>query len=181
MDVKGIVVSVEFDVLIAKKDGGNYPGSRLSYRDENGKLVEQAFHNNALKFNPTLKEQLKKVSVGDSIIINKEKKGEFWNVISVTKAEGSTSKVTPNAPVASPKSTYETADERAKKQVYIVRQSSIANAVAYFAEVNGGRGSAKATVADVIKVAREFEAYVFGEEFDDGSIDAIKDDANEVF
>jgi hypothetical protein len=61
------------------------------------------------------------------------------------------------AGVAAPfKSTYETPEERARKQVYIVRQSSIANAIAYYKDNNAG------TVANILALSKEFEAYVFG-------------------
>jgi hypothetical protein len=52
---------------------------------------------------------------------------------------------------------YETPEERAQRQIYIVRQSSIANAVSALAV-----GSKSPLAADsVIKLAKEFEGYVF--------------------
>lgn len=51
---------------------------------------------------------------------------------------------------------FETKEERAKKQVYIVRQSSIANAVAMLTA--GAKSAPK--VDDVLAVARELESYV---------------------
>lgn len=56
------------------------------------------------------------------------------------------------------KSTYETAEERARKQVLIVRQSSLSSAVAYYANDNG------AEPEEIIDTAKIFEAYVFGDE-----------------
>lgn len=53
--------------------------------------------------------------------------------------------------------TYETPEERAKKQVYIVRQSSISAAVAALSV--GSKSSPKAS--EVIGYAKELEAYVF--------------------
>lgn len=55
-------------------------------------------------------------------------------------------------------STYETPEERAKKQVYIIRQSSLSNAIDTLAV-----GSKSALKADeVIDLARKYESYVFG-------------------
>lgn len=54
---------------------------------------------------------------------------------------------------------WETADERAKKQIYIVRQSSVSNAI----ELLSVGQKAPPAVEDVIKVAKEFEEYVFGD------------------
>lgn len=61
----------------------------------------------------------------------------------------------PAASVA--RSTYETPEERAKKQVYIVRQSSIASAVT--ALTSGAKAPPKAE--DILALARVFESYVF--------------------
>jgi len=57
-----------------------------------------------------------------------------------------------------PRSTYETPEERAQRQVLIVRQSSLSSAVASLSI--GSKSAPKP--AEVIAVAKEFEAYVFG-------------------
>lgn len=62
------------------------------------------------------------------------------------------------APAARSGSTYETPEERAKKQVYIVRQSSISAAIGTLAI--GGKPTPDAKV--VIDLAKKYEAYVFG-------------------
>lgn len=59
---------------------------------------------------------------------------------------------------ASPKSTYETPEERAKKQIYIVRQSSISNAVDLLSVGQKSPPDVKA----VLEAAKQFEDYVFG-------------------
>jgi hypothetical protein len=61
----------------------------------------------------------------------------------------------PSTPV---RSTYETPEERAKKQIYIVRQSSISSAASLL--LAGAKSPPK--VADVIDVAKQLEDYVFG-------------------
>jgi hypothetical protein len=58
----------------------------------------------------------------------------------------------------SPKSTYETPEERAAKQIYIVRQSSISAAI----NLLGTNTKAPLTVGDVLKTAEELETFVFG-------------------
>lgn len=55
------------------------------------------------------------------------------------------------------KSTYETAEERAQRQVLIVRQSSLSSAVATLAV-----GSKAVKPEDVVAVAKQYEDYVFG-------------------
>jgi len=58
---------------------------------------------------------------------------------------------------ASPKSTYETADERAARQIMIVRQSSISNAIALLKTEKH-----TPTTEDILVVAKQFEDFVFG-------------------
>lgn len=60
------------------------------------------------------------------------------------------------------RSTYETPEERAKKQIYIVRQSSISAAIATLSV-----GSKSVKPDEVVSLARQYEAYVFGTGFDD--------------
>lgn len=57
-----------------------------------------------------------------------------------------------------PRSNFETPEERAKKQIYIVRQSSIGSAIELLSV--GAKASPK--VEDVLNVAKQLEDYVFG-------------------
>lgn len=99
--------------------------------------------------------------------------GSQWEVTVVKNAQGYndwTSVVAASAaPVASPqtgaqartqpgqtRSTYETPEERAQRQVLIVRQSSLSAAVATLAV-----GSKAVKPDDVIAVAKQYENYVF--------------------
>lgn len=101
---------------------------------------------------------LKSAKIGDTffVVTNKNDKG-YWQWDQVSREA-----MQPKANV-SPRSTYETPEERAQKQIYIVRQSSLTNAIALL--------GSKAKVDHVISVARQFEQYVFGlderESFDD--------------
>jgi hypothetical protein len=54
------------------------------------------------------------------------------------------------------RSTYETPEERAQRQVYIIRQSSISSAIATLAV-----GSKAVKPEDVLSVAKQYENYVF--------------------
>ena len=85
---------------------------------------------------------------------------------------------TTNTSVTSAKSGWETPEERAKKQVYIIRQSSLSTAVAALTAA----GKTVPPVTDVIKYARELESYVFGQDTDSvvgqdvGSIEELDED-----
>ena len=99
--------------------------------------------------NPKVFAVLDDASVGDKFDVTITKNGKYdnWSAIGPV---GSFKQATPTTKVIG--SNYETAEERAIKQRYIVRQSSIANAVAL---------SPKATVGDIIAIAKQFEEYVF--------------------
>lgn len=74
-----------------------------------------------------------------------------------------------------PKSNYETPEERAKKQVYIVRQSSISSAISALAIGS----KAKLDIKEVIDYAKQIEEFVFGnsnnQDVDTLSTDGFKD------
>jgi hypothetical protein len=59
------------------------------------------------------------------------------------------------------KSTYETAEERKVKQLYIIRQSSISNAIDYF-KLNPGAETV--AVSEVLDIAQEFVDFVYNTE-----------------
>lgn len=165
MEINGTVVSVEFDQTIPKVNGGSYQGTRLMYRDEGGQLKEQNFTTQTLKYNAQIKAALSNLSAGEKFVMVKEKEKDFWNVKSIQKANevvvGGPQMATGGAtkPTTSPKSTYETPEERARRQVLIVRQSSISSAVEF---VNGLTKTAEHTPEKVVEVARIFESFVMG-------------------
>ena len=65
--------------------------------------------------------------------------------------------ITSSKAAVSPKSTYETPEERAQRQILIVRQSSLSAACSTLAV-----GAKAVKPADVIAVAKQYEDYVFG-------------------
>ena len=78
------------------------------------------------------------------------------------------------APAA--RSSYETPEERALRQVLIVRQSNISSAVALLSV--GGKSALK--VEDVLVVAKQLEQYVFGTEPDTSGFDTMTSDDVDV-
>ena len=174
------IVAIDHDQVIAKNGGGSYKGTRITYRESDGSLKEKCIHSNALKYNPTLKNQLNEVKSGDDVTLVLEKEGDFWNLKEVTKGVPQ-SAVASNgngggakngsAANASPRSTYETPEERAKRQVLIVRQSSVSSAIAYAATQKS-----QMKIEDVLKIAEQINAFVFDTEFDDGSIESLPSD-----
>jgi hypothetical protein len=111
--------------------------------------------------NPDVFTALSKAVDGDTFEVETVKDGQYIQWTKVTKSDGSTPASGPAAAATSGtpyKSTYETADERAKRQVYIVRQSSVSNAIAALSV----GAKAKLDTEEVLGLARQIEAYVFG-------------------
>ena len=102
---------------------------------------------------------LTKASPGEVYEIKTVKDGKFWNWESATlvgpgaaPAEGSK---------AVSRGNWETAEERAMRQVWIIRQSSIASACNLFSKVEAV-GNSQSVIDLVLEAAKRFEAYVHG-------------------
>jgi hypothetical protein len=91
-------------------------------------------------------------SPGDHVEIEMVKDGEYWNWVGLTPVAKDEAKKTSYQE----KSRYETPEERALRQVYIVRQSSLTSAMKFY-ELRG----TKFTFEDTIALADEFVNYVF--------------------
>jgi hypothetical protein len=105
--------------------------------------------------NPKVFSVLDDASVGDKFDVTITKNGKYdnWSAIGPV---GSFKQATPTTKVIG--SNYETAEERAIKQRYIVRQSSLANAISYY---NASLDKPTLHVKDIIDIAKQFEEYVF--------------------
>lgn len=101
---------------------------------------------------------------GNHYMVTTEKIGEYWQWTAVERVSNDarvpSSDAVPAKSVgnASPKSTYETPEERAKRQVLIVRQSSLANAIDTLS-INPGKD--KLLIDDVLELAQQYVDFVF--------------------
>ena len=134
--------------------------------------------------NPDVHANLQKATMGQVFEVTTVKEGEYWqwsNVQEVAKegnmepqtsaaSSGYASKGTP-----SPKSTYETPEERAARQRLIVRQSCLSNAVETLKVDKKGVDPTEA-----LKLAERYVGWVFGEEakvdVPDVGFDSMEDD-----
>lgn len=161
--IGGKILSINLSTQVKKKTGGTYPGWQIVY-DNDGDVQTLAKHENTLKYAPSLSAVLKSLSAGDNFTAEMEKKGDFWEILSIAKAgeipvevakpdtkERTVAAETPKKEYKTDKQ-WETAEERAQKQTYIIRQSVLAQAVALMAG-NGG-------VNDILSVAEKFEDWV---------------------
>ena len=98
--------------------------------------------------------------VYDITVVKNDKGYNDWTSATMAQPGAASAPVASVAgkPNTTPKSTYETPEERAQRQILIVRQSSVSSAVALLTA--GAKSPPKAT--DVISTAKELEAYVFG-------------------
>lgn len=152
-------IQIQF-INASVEDKGKYRVAEIAFKD----LAKgQVSSKKLMSFtNPVVYKTLVDAKNGEIYTIDMEKNEKgYWDWIkAVTSTSVDTSNaVSPSKASVAPKSTYETPEERAKKQVYIVRQSSISSAIDY---MNGTGAIKKATAADVIFCAKEFESYVFG-------------------
>lgn len=115
--------------------------------------------------NPEVFNTLAASKSGDTFTVETVKDGQYWQWTKITAGTTGSVSTASNAtgtPVAGSsgfiRNTYETPEERAKKQVYITRLSALSTAVAALGV--GGKAALKSS--DVVKEARAYEAYVFG-------------------
>ena len=136
------------------KKGKSYQSIEVTYKNDQGQVSSKKLVSFA---NPAIFTAAKGWQKGDQIDVRTEKdENGYWQWTGINVAGE-------QAPITSaPKETrvtgsnYETKEERAQRQVYIIRQSSIASAI-NLAAVGQKTGL---HVPDVLAIARELEDYV---------------------
>lgn len=160
-------IQIQF-IDVSVEDKGKYKMAEVTFKDI---AKGQTSSKKLMSFNnPAVYKTLVDAKKGEvySIEMQKNDKG-YWDWIAATTSNGvdtgtdgspeAVTKATGSTGFTSPKSTYETPEERAKKQVYIVRQSSIN------AAINALKTDKKVpSVTEVLELARQYEAFVFGTE-----------------
>jgi hypothetical protein len=156
-----------------KTQRGSYQSLEVSYRNESGQVQGKKLMSFA---NPAVFKEIQEFAKDDRLDIEtfKDDNG-YWQWKNIAK-EGEAPPKASTGGKANTRvtgSNYETSDERAKRQVYIVRQSSISNAVDLLTA--SGKG---VKVDEVLSVAKQFEDYVFGNPSSGSakSIDDLEDD-----
>ena len=175
MQIQGTVISYTASTKIQKQGGGSYDAWELVYRSPENEVKQLAKPVQGLKFNKPLANQLAALVPNDEFTAELEKNAAgYWDVKEVVKGvvapEGAPAPAAPaesgkpaERPVQAPRavnrvtgSTYETPEERAKKQVVIVRQSCIG----YAKDILGIIGEEHLTVEKVLEVADQLEKHV---------------------
>lgn len=143
-----------------KTGKGQYQTLQVSFKNEQGQVQGKKLMSFS---NPSVFKEIQGFSKGDRVDVATVKEGDYWQWKAIAKEGEALPKVEGAKPASSGGgkvigSNYETAEERARRQVYIIRQSSLSTAVELL-------GSGK-SVKDVIDTAKQFEAYVFSKESD---------------
>lgn len=142
----------------------------IVHYNTNGKAEKK----NVMPNNPTY-QTFSTSKVGDTfeVQLGKNDKG-FWEFKEATKASensGSTNSAGPSKTASpSPRSTYETPEERAARQIYIIRQSSLSTAVNILSAGNKAVG-----LSDVLKTAKVLENYVVAKDEESFFDDLVED------
>lgn len=127
---------------------------------------------------PQVFKDIQSFKRGDFVEVTTVKEGEYWQWTNVVASNQGTTEEAPREfkkEVAATRSNYETPEERAARQVLIVRQSSLSAALNYLELVK----NTKATANDVKRLADEFADWVFNKESGNeavATIDNITDD-----
>lgn len=151
----------EVDIEFVKKGKNGYHKATVTYTDE---AKDKNFSKTLMSFkNPKVFGVIQEASPGDRFEVEVKKEGDFyeWVTINEPSAKAAPSRAPASSAATAPRGgSWETPEERARKQVYIVKQSSLTAALALL-EL---RGDTEATKDDVIGLARDFVEFVFESE-----------------
>lgn len=150
-----LVTIQEVNTNYVKKGNGGYNVAEVTYTS-NGKNSNKKIFSFA---NPSVFDAVKSAVSGSNYEVEVKKNGEYWDWVAV-KPAGDVPVAAKAAPTGGKVvgSTYETADERKVKQLYIIKQSSIANAI----ELLSVGQKTPPAVADVLNTAQQFVDFVYG-------------------
>jgi hypothetical protein len=182
--ILGTVISVTLETDVKKQGGGSFKAWELVYKTNDGEVRTLAKPVTSLRFNAKLKAGLESLTTGDPFTAETEKNAQgFLDVKGISKGQDASAGV-PEAPkgvtqgASAPKATntyqassYPTAEERAKTQNHIIRQSSLAQAVATLSV-----GSKGLKPDEVLAVADVYVAWVKNEKTGVEAIAEMEDD-----
>ena len=152
---------VTLNAVNVEKAPKGYSIANVSFEREGKSEVRKimSFGGSANAFNQLV--ELKDFPQAVNIVMEKNAKG-FWEWKAIEKGQAN---VNTGSVGASNKGTgrvigsnYETSEERARRQVYIIRQSSISSAIEYL-KAKSPKG-VEDGVKEVLEVAKDFENYV---------------------
>ena len=177
------IIDVPSPTTNTNRNGREYQSLEVTYKDEQGRVSSKKLMSFS---NPDVFRSAQTWQKGDQVNIAMEKDDAgYWQWTKIL-ADGEVAPAPTNASAggastSAPKannatrvtgSNYETKEERALRQLMIVRQSSLSNAVATLAT----HGKALSS-ADVVALAKQYERFVME---GNSTSDAIDDLANDI-
>lgn len=163
MQIQLEIISVGAPQTVPTKNGKSYQCVEVAYKKD-GKIEGKKI----MSFtNPSVFKAVQGFNQGDLVDVTTEKnEAGYWQWEGIMAAGAAPTQATPTAAASGGGTTqkttsnYETKEERAARQVMIVRQSSLGHAVALMAI----QGNKKVYADTAIGIAKEFEVYVMGKE-----------------
>ena len=152
---------LEVKKVSATTSGGKpYTKLEIAYKDlVNGKIASKL----VMPFGNTqpVHKALFDSKAGDVFTVTSIKNNDsgYWDWTNAVQAPPGETPMVKTQGSPAPKSNYETPEERAKRQVYIVKQSSLSNAI----QVLSCGAKTPPSKADVFALAQEFADWVFSE------------------
>jgi len=153
------IVDVGTPSTKASSNGRSYQEIEITYKTENGQVANKKLMSFS---NPLVFNHIKGLAKGEVVNVTTVKNAKgFWDWTGIGN-EGDAPVATQSKPATAQAggrvtgSNYETKEERAARQVFIIRQSSLSTAVELL-----GQGK---SVDEVIATAKQFEAYVFSKD-----------------
>jgi hypothetical protein len=159
----------------AAKNGRSYQSLEVTYKDEQAQTKTKKLMSFS---NPSVFNHIKDLTKGEVVNVTtvKNVKG-YWDWTGIGN-EGDAPAATQSKPATAQAggrvtgSNYETKEERAARQILIVRQSSLSSAV----ELVAATSTEPSTVENVIAIAKQFESYVFSKSTGIDAINELEDD-----
>ena len=144
-------------VAVQVEDKGKYKMAEVTYKADGKVNLKKIMSFGAAADVFKVVSQAQAGQVFD-VSSQKNDKG-YWDWVSISQGGAAQAPSSSGGSVAtpSPKSNYETSEERAQRQVLIVRQSSVSSAIEY-----AKSKKTAPTVEEIIAIARQLEDYVFG-------------------
>jgi hypothetical protein len=155
----------------AAKNGRSYQSIEVAYKGTDGKVSSKKLMSFS---NPSVFKHISGLSRGDTVdVVTQKDDAGYWQWTAIGNGEQQVATQTATTPTTRVTgSNYETKEERAARQVLIVRQSSLSSAVATLTA-----GAKSAPIADdVIALAKLYEGYVFAPEVPSSSLDDFESD-----
>lgn len=153
------IIDVGMPNTHAAKNGRSYQSIEVTYKGSDGKVSSKKLMSFS---NPSVFKAISGLTKGASVdVVTTKDDAGYWQWTGIN--DGSTPSVATSTPATSPATTtrvtgsnYETAEERAARQLLIVRQSSLSNAVSILTV-----GSKHVDKEEVKSLAQELSDWVF--------------------